>query len=211
MATITITRSILQQGGDEDLALVSAFQRNSLEFNVERGSAVGTYATVTIGAFEFRAIKTATVGTTDSYIMDVTTVLQNLIGNPPQNTSATSVLTRTETVTIKSYDNTNTVIATKTHPEIILSFAYQVIAMGGGLNDIVNKGSSRAIYHNGNICLFSDGYEGVLNLTINTIAGSYTLRNGYNNISLNSNQKITGTLTSTDIPLLSIQLYYKPP
>ena len=57
MATITITRSILQQGGDEDLPLVSAFQRNSLEFNVERGSAVGTYATVTIGAFEFRAIK----------------------------------------------------------------------------------------------------------------------------------------------------------
>ena len=141
MATITITRSILQQGGDEDLELVSAFQRNSLEFNVERGSAVGTYATVTIGTFEFRAVKTATAGTTDSYIMDVTTVLQNLIGNPPQKTSETNYLTKTEAVTIKAYDNTNTVIATKIHPDLLLCFAYQYIGVGGGLNDIMKKGS----------------------------------------------------------------------
>ena len=211
MATITITRSILQQGGDDNLTLVSAFQRNSLEFNVERGSAVGTYATVTIGAFEFRAIKTATVGTTDSYIMDVSSILPNLIGEPPQKTYVTSTLTRMQSVKIKAYDNTNTVIATEAHPDVLLCFAYQFIGVGGGLNDIMQKGSSRAIYHNGNICLYNDDYTGIINLTINSIAGNYTLVNGYNNVSLNSNQKVTGTLTSTDIPLLSIPLYYKPP
>ena len=52
MATITITRNLLEQGGDEDALLLSAFQRNSMEFNVERGALVGTYATVLIGAFE---------------------------------------------------------------------------------------------------------------------------------------------------------------
>ena len=212
MATITITRSILAQGSDEDLHLVSAFQRNSLEFNVERGSAVGTYATVTIGSYEFRAVKTGTVGTTDSYIMDVSSILTNLIGNAPTTESAPNLLTKLETVTLKAYDSTNTILVTNTsHPNILLSFAYQNIATGGGLNDIIEKGASSAIYHNGNICFFSDDYEGVINLTINTIAGSYTLTNGYNNISLNNNQKVTGTLTSTDIPLLSIPLYYKPP
>jgi hypothetical protein len=212
MATITITRSLLQQGADDDLALISAFQRNSLEFSVERGSAVGTYATVMIGAFEFRAIKIATVGTTDSYIIDVSSILPNLIGDYPTNKSVTSSLIKTESVTIKAYDNTNTVIATSTsHQNIVLSFAYQGIGVGGGLNDIMKKGSSRAIYHNGNICLYNNGYNGVINLTINSIVGNYTLVNGYNNVSLNSDQKITGTLTSTDNPLLSIHLFYKPP
>ena len=188
MATITITRSILQQGGDDDLALVSAFQRNSLEFNVERGSEVGTYATVIIGAFEFRAVKTATVGTTDSYIMDVSSILPNLIGDAQIDGIATNSLTKLETVTLKAYDNTNTILVTNTlHPDILLSFAYQNIATGGGLNDIVKKGSSRAIYHNGNICLFSNNYTGVINLTINAISGNYTLANGYNNVWLNSN------------------------
>lgn len=212
METITITRSILEQGGDDNLYLVSAFQRNSLTFNVERGSADGTYATVTIGAYEFRAVKTGTVGTTDSYIMDVSSILPNLIGDAPINGIATNSLTKLEPVTLKAYDNTNTILVTNTsHPDILLSFAYQNIATGGGLNDIVKKGSSLAIYHNGNICLFSNNYTGVINLTINTIAGNYTLVNGYNNVWLNSNQKVTGTLTSTDMPSLSIPLYYKPP
>ena len=114
MATITITRSILEQGGDDNLYLVSAFQRNSLTFNVERGSAVGTYATVTIGAYEFRAVKTGTTGTSDSYIMDVSSILPNLIGDAQIDGIATNSLTKLEAVTIKAYDNTNTVIATKT-------------------------------------------------------------------------------------------------
>ena len=79
MATITITRSILEHGAQEDLYLISAFQRNSMEFTVERGILVATYATVKIGSYEFRAVKTGTVGTTDSYIIDVTSILPILL------------------------------------------------------------------------------------------------------------------------------------
>jgi len=85
MATITVTRSLLSQGAQDDLYLISAFQRNSMEFTVERGVLVGTYATVLVGTFEFRAVKTGTVGTTDSYIIDVTTVLPNLLAIPDKN------------------------------------------------------------------------------------------------------------------------------
>ena len=211
MATITITRNLLEQGGDEDLLLLSAFQRNSMEFDVERGAFVGTYATVLIGEFEFRAVRTGTSGTTDSYIMDVTTILPNFL-TIPENNYALSSLINTKAVTIKAYESDGTLLVENaSHPAIIMSFAYQNIGVGGGLNDIVNKGSSRAIYHNGKICFFSKSYTGVKNLTINTITANYTLSSGYNNVSLNSNQKVTGTLTSTDIPLLSIQLYYKQP
>lgn len=211
MATITIIRNLLEQGGDENVQLLSAFQRNSMEFNVERGALVGTYATVLIGAFEFRAVRMGTSGTTDSYIMDVTTILPNFL-TIPENNSALSSLINIKAVTIKAYESDGTLLVESTsHPVIMLSFAYQNIGDGGGLNGIVNKGSSRAIYHNGKICFFSNDYPGVVNLTINTIAENYTLSNWYNNVSLNENQKITGTLTSTDIPLLSIPLFYKPP
>ena len=66
MATITVTRTLLEQGAYDDIYLLSAFQRNSMEFDVERGALTGTYATVLIGNYEFRAVKTATVGTTGS-------------------------------------------------------------------------------------------------------------------------------------------------
>ena len=211
MATITITRTLLEQGADYYIYLLSAFQRNTMEFNVERGALTGTYATVSIGTYEFRAVKTATVGTTDRYIMDVTTILPNLL-TLPENNSALSSLTKTEAVVIKAYDNTGTLLVTKTsHPVIVLSFAYYNAGDGGGLNEIVNEGASRAIYHNGKICLFSNDFTGSINLTINTIAVTYTLANGYNNIKLDASQNVTGTLTSTDMPLFSIPLYYKPP
>ena len=92
-----------------------------------------------------------------------------------------------------------------------MSFAYQDAGVGGGLNDIVKKGASRAIYHNGTICIFSDGFIGSTDLTIGGISADYTLSNHYNNITLNANQKITGTLTSSDMHLFSIPIYYKPP
>ena len=211
MATITIMRSLLSQGADEDLYLISAFQRNSMEFTVERGSLVGTYATVLIGAFEFRAVKTGTVGTTDSYIMDVTTILKNILVLP-ENNSGFSSLIKIETVTINAYESNGSLLVQSTsHPDIVLSFAYQNTGVGGGLNDIVKKGASRAIYHNGTICIFSDDCTGSVDLTIGGISAYYTLSGFYNNITLNANQKITGTLTSSDMPLFSIPIYYKPP
>ena len=211
MATITITRTLLEQGADYEIYLLSAFQRNSMEFDVERGALTGTYATVKIGNYEFRAVKTATVGTTDSYIMDVTTILPNLLVLP-ENNSDLSALMKTESVTIKAYEsNGSLLIQSTSHSDIVFSFAYCNVGVGGGLYDIFNKGASRAIYHNGKICLFSNDFTGSINLTINAIAVTYTFVNRYNNITLNANQNVTGTLTSTDMPLFSIPLYYKPP
>ena len=208
MATITIKRTLLEQGADYEIYLLSAFQLNSMEFDVERGALTGTYATVKIGNYEFRAVKTSTVGTTDSYIMDVTTILPNLLVLPENNSS---LLTKTETITIKAYESSGSLLIQSTsHPNIVLSFAYHNAGVGGGLNDIVKKGASRAIYHNGTICLFNDDYTGSMNLTINTVSGTYTLANGYNNITLNASQNVTGTMTSTDMALFSISLYYKP-
>ena len=210
MATITVTRSLLSQGADDDLYLISAFQRNSMEFTVERGALTGTYATVKIGNYEFRAVKTATVGTTDSYIMDVTTILPNLLALPENNYDL-SALIKLEAVKIKAYESSGSLLIQSTsHPYIVLSFAYQDTGVGGGLNDIVKKGASRAIYHNGTICIFSDDFIGSIDLTIGGISADYTLSGYYNNITLNANQNVTGTLTSSDIPLLSIPLYYKP-
>ena len=213
MATIEVTRSLLSQGAQDDLYLISAFQRNSMEFTVERGVLVGTYATVLVGTFEFRAVKTATVGTTDSYIIDVTTVLPNLLAIPDKD-YVTTFLTSTQSVTIKAYESNGTLLIQSTsHPDIVLSFAYKKIGnigAGLGLNEIVQNGASKAIYHNGIICIFSNGFIGSTDLTIGGISADYTLLNYYNNITLNTNQKITGTLTSSDMPLFSIPIYYKP-
>ena len=213
MAAITITRSLLSQGAQEDLYLISAFQRNSMEFDVERGTLAGTYATVLIGAFEFRAVKTGTVGTTDSYIIDVTSILPNLLPMPDKD-YVTTPLTSTQSVTIKAYESNGTLLVQSTsHPDVVLSFAYKKIGnigAGLGLNEIVQNGASKAIYHNGIICIFSDGFIGSTDLTIGGISADYTLSNYYNNITLNANQKITGTLTSSDMPLFSIPIYYKP-
>ena len=103
--------------------LLSAFQRNSMEFDVERGALTGTYATVKIGNYEFRAVKIATVGTTDSYIMDVTTILPNLLVLP-ENYYALLSLIKVEAVTIKAYESSGSLLIQNTlHPNIELSFA----------------------------------------------------------------------------------------
>ena len=145
MATITITRTLLEQGGAVDVFLISAFQRNSMEFDVEHGVLTGTYATVKIGGYEFRAVKTASLGTTDSYIMDVTTILPNLMVLPEKNSNL-SALIQVEGVTIKVYESSGSLLIQSTaHQDIVLSFAYCNIGVGGGLNDIYNNGASRAI------------------------------------------------------------------
>ena len=173
MATITITRTLLEQGLYDDIYLLSAFQRNSMEFDVERGALTGTYATVKIGNYEFRAVKTATVGTTDSYIMDVTTILPNLLVLPEDNYALLSLI-KVEAVTIKAYESSGSLLIQNTlHPNIELSFAYYNTGVGGGLNDIVKKGASRAIYHNGKICFFSDDFTGSIDLTIGGISADY--------------------------------------
>lgn len=57
-----------------------------------------------MGTFEFRAVKTGTIGTTDGYIIDVTTILPNLLAIPDKS-YVTTFLTSTQSVTIKAYES----------------------------------------------------------------------------------------------------------
>jgi len=215
MATITITRSVTDQGALVDVNLVSAFQRNSMEFTVERGVLADTYATVKItradyGIFEYRAIKTGTVGTTDSYIIDLSTVFTSLVGEFPTVISSVSKLMSAIIISVVVYDVDGGVVKDEELEYIYLCFAYQDISTIGGLNDVAIKGSSRTIYHNGKIGFYNSGTPSSTTLTIAGIAKSYTLGAFYNNISLDATQLINGTLTSS-ASALSIPLYYKPP
>ena len=210
MATITVTRSFTYQGLAQDVYLISAFQRNTMTFDVERGSSTGNYATVEIGGYEFRAVKTATVGTTDSYIFDGTSVLSNLMGNAPTSIITGTALIKSYTITITAYEIDNTVVISDDEETISICFAYNDIGAVKGLNDIVNKGSSRNIYHNGKIGFYNYTYIGVQNLIISGVSKSYTLSLNYNNVTLDVAQLLNGTLTSSVNTYLSIPLYYKP-
>src|SRR5574344_487166 len=178
MATITITRSLLEQGATVDVNLLSAFQRNSMEFTVERGAVTGTYATVKItgadySVYEFRAINTGTVGTTDSYIIDLTSVLSSMIGMPPSVIASVSELMFSILISIVVYESDGSVIKDEELESIYLCFAYQDIAAIGGLNDIAIKGARRTIYHNGKIGFYNSGGAGATTLTIAGVAKSY--------------------------------------
>lgn len=210
MATITITRSLLSQGAVEDINLISAFHRNSMTFDVERGSLVGTYATVNIGGYEFRAVKTATVGTTDSYIIDITSILPNLLILPDANSLTSQLITSVNIIT-RAYDSSNTVIATDTINGVNISFGYIGIGVSGGMYDVLKKGSSRAIYHNGKIGFYGDDLQGYCNFILGGIAKLYKMENGFNTVTLDAAHKINGTLTSEYLATFSIQLYYKHP
>ena len=102
MATITIIRSIEEQGISTS-QLISIFQRQSINYNIERGALTGTYSTVSILDYEFRAIKVDTLETTDSYIIDVSNILMQIMYNAPSKVDDDII--RSAVITIKLYDN----------------------------------------------------------------------------------------------------------
>jgi len=215
MATITQIRNIREQGADDNIPLVSAFQRNSIEFEVERDGYSETSATVTIGGFVFSAYKTKTVGSIDTYMIDLTSILSQLVGGFPYDFNL-NTLTKSIQIIINAYDPTGTFgpaetpIATLTDTETALCFGYLSIGTGSGMFGVYKKGSQRAIYHNGNISFYNSADSGTYTLTIGGVAYSYTLTKGYNIVWLNSTQKISGTLTHSGIETFSIPLIYSP-
>ena len=212
MATITITRSLLEQGGTEDVNIISVFQRNSMEFDVERGATTGTYATVTVGSYEFRAVKTATSGTTDSYIIDLTSVLTNMVPIPDVASLTDDLITEVG-ISVNAYDSSNVVICTLPLNSITLCIGYIGIGLSGGMYDVGVRGSSRPIYHNGKIGIYYKDTSGMglSNFILGGITRSYTIQDGYNTITMDSAHKINGTLTLANSATFSIPIYYKPP
>jgi len=104
MATITIIRSIEEQG-ISSARLISIFQRQSINYNIERDALIGTYSTVSILDYEFRTIKVDTLETTDSYIIDVSNILMQIMYNAPNKID--DDITRSIVIKINLYDNTN--------------------------------------------------------------------------------------------------------
>ena len=212
MAAITITRNI----NSNDSLLVSVFQRNSMEFRCERGSEVGTYATVKFGNYEFRAIKKATYLTFDEYIIDVTSILPNMSPIPlfVYNLEVVQIVP-----VIRLYNSSNTIIATANHPTILLSYGYDDVYNSGSILDIpkivnvYNKGVSRVVYHNGKMSFFWKGTSAVHPISCGGVSVNYEMYANEINIfdfSIIALPK-TGTITSSGQTDFSIPIYYKPP
>ena len=215
MAAITITRNI----NSNDSVLVSVFQRNSMEFSCERGSEVGTYATVKFGNYEFRAIKKDTYSTFDEYIIDVTSILPNM---SPIPLFVDDLITVQIVPVINLYNSSNTIIATANHPTILLSYGYDDVYNSGSVLDIpkivnvYNKGVSRVVYHNGKMSFFWKGTSSVHPISCGGVSVNYAMYENeintfdYSTIELIALPK-TGTITSSGQTDLSIPLYYKQP
>ena len=209
MATISIINGINNQGSS-NVKLVSAFQRQSMGYLIDRGAATGTYSTVMIGKYEFRAIKVDTLETTDSYIIDVSNILMQIMYNAPSKVDDDII--RSAVITIKLYDNTNTLVTSLDCNTVLLSYGYPDINSGYGMNDVYVKGSSRPIYHNGKVSFFWSGTDGLKQFTIGGINHDYSVfENTYRTYSLDATQNINGTLTTASLATFSIPLYYKPP
>jgi len=208
MATITITRNIDAYG----TILIPVFQRNSLSFRCERGSEVGTYATIKIGAYEFRAIKVYTQSTYDDYIIDVTSILANIT---PFVSEIDNMITPSTTPMLTLYSSDGTVLTTLNHPTIILSRGYDDVHEYK-MEDVYLKGVSRAVYHNGKVCFFWKGTSAVHPITCGGVTINFEMyANDYNIFDYTVNEldtlPKTGTITSSGQPTLSIPIFYKAP
>jgi len=208
MAAITIIRNI----NSDDSVLVPIFQRNSMEFRCERGSEVGTYATVKFGNYEFRAIKEYIYSTYDDYIIDVTSILPNMTEIP---LFVDNLVTTQITPVINLYNSSNTIIATANHPTILLSYGYDDICNAVRIVNVYNKGVDRNVYHNGKMSFFWKGTSAVHPISCGGVTVNYEMyANEINtfdySISPLDTLPKTGTITSSAQTDLSIPIYYKP-
>ena len=212
MATITITRDLTYRGLGTS-SLVPIFVRNSMEFTVNGTDAeiFGSYATVKIGAYEYRCIKTIVTSTEHTYIIDITSILSSLMEIVSSYDYTEGILTYSPSIEVRLYTSAGVFITSVNHPSIKLCLAYSDINTYSEV-DIYIKGSSRAIYHNGKICFYNNKNAGARLIGIaGTPENEYTLLAGYSPVTLGDIHKINGTLVSSYLPTISIPLYYKPP
>ena len=214
MATITITRDLTKRSVDKISTLIPVFVRNSIAFRVVGLAAeiLGSYATVKIGDYEFRAVKTILNDTTHIYNIDLTSTLINMMQLDLLDTIEVELLTKTQVITIKLYSSAGVFITSINHPSIKLGFIYSNINTYSEV-DIYKKGSSMAIYHNGKFVFFWSGGDTVATFNVGLSSDAAALNGGeYTlfNISATS-LDMTGTLTSPDLSTFSIPIYYKVP
>ena len=215
MATITIKRDLTVRAVDKISTLIPVFVRNSIAFNVVGLAAeiLGSYATVKIGAYEFRTVKTVMNGTIHLHVIDLSNVLASLLTTSMYTDIEPELLTLTQAIEIKLYSSTGVLITSVNHPLIKLCLAYSDINTYSEV-DIYAKGSSRPIYHNGKLHFFWNGAGGVVKF--NNGLSSFSLgvnEKEYNLLDFSSATTLdkTGTLTSPALATFSIPIFYKPP
>jgi len=214
MATITIERDLTVRQVGEISTLIPIFVRNSIAFMVDGAAAdiLGSYATVLIGSYEFRAVKTILNYTTHIYNIDLTSTLINMMQLDLLDTIEVELLTKTQVITIKLYSSAGVFITSINHPSIKLGFIYSNINTYSEV-DIYKKGSSMAIYHNGKLVFFWSGGDTVATFNVGTSTDAIGVtEKEYNLFNISGTSlDMTGTLTSTDLATFSIPIYYKPP
>ena len=120
MATITITRDLTKRTPTNVSLLIPAFVRNSIAFGVVGLDAeiLGSYATVKIGDYEFRAVKTIISGTNHLYVIDLSNVFASLSTTSMYTVIDAELLTYTPTITIKLYSSAGVLITSVNHPTL---------------------------------------------------------------------------------------------
>ena len=146
MATITIISDLTVRADDKISTLIPVFVRNSIAFNVSGldTEILNSYATVKIGAYEFRTVKTVISGTGHTHIIDLSNILPVLIQAINYYVIDPELLTLTQAIEIKLYSSTGVLITSVNHPLIKLCLAYSDINTYSEV-DIYAKGSSRPI------------------------------------------------------------------
>ena len=215
MATITITRGLTERAYGKTSILIPAFERNTMTFQVNGADLTGMYATVKIGAYEFRAVRTYTSMIQHDYIIDVTSILINLLPDLDLKfDTATLTYSPYPAIRINLYNSSNELVTLLDCPNVVVSHSYSNINTYSEV-DISLKGSSRAIYHNGKkICFFWSGEDGLYEFSVGASSDNIDVSYGnYNlvNISVLTFGMMTGTLTTSALGTFSIPLYYKPP
>lgn len=216
-ASITIIRSLKEQGGDVDAPLVSAFTTNSIEFKFNREANTGTYAKVEINGIAFFAtmVEVDFETTTDRYIIDLTNILPSFLDLNDVDIDYLAPLSSVIEIDIKGYSSAGVLLATNTsHADIELSFGYPPIASGGGLDRVyeIGRQGDRSVYTNGVLSFYNSGAAGTYDLTMDAgdTSESVVLVNGFNYITLTGNLLKSGTLTHVTAVLdLNIKVVYR--
>lgn len=184
MATISINF-----GNDP---ILSMYNINTIKFDFDRGAATGTYAKLVVDGYSFFATKTGTVGNVDSYTIDLSNILKNLLPLPPTNPAVVSDLFASKTFTVNGYSSVGAVLATSSFDSYI-TYGYTQIGVDYGY--LMIYGGRSVVFHHGTICFWFDGTAGTHTVTVGAIGIAYSLVHGWNRITLHYTQWLSSTLS----------------
>jgi len=200
--TISTTKALIY-----DWPLISAFTQQTISFDVEWAGATPTAVTIesTINGtvVVFTPVKTATVGTKDSYFFDFTDILRYVLGFPPETYTVIG-LSKDFTYAIKIAGS-----AVTTGETVELCFSIPPLTYHTHEDNIYELGAVLPIYHNGDISFYNHNVAGDYTLSLNGVDVAYTLTEGYNIVSLDYTHKTSGNMTSSGV--ININVVYQSP